>query len=312
MHIVALLPHTGKPRAIALARSLAPQLIDAGILVCTSPATSSALDLPQVRDDAQSFEQADAAIVMGGDGALLRAARLLYGLDVPILAVNLGHMGFLAAIEPDELDHAVQRLLDGDYRIEERMMIEATVMRAEACVSVHRALNDIVIARGTFARMISLKASVAESSLGTFVGDGLIVATPTGSTAYSLSAGGPIVHPAVDGMVVTPICPHTLGVRSVVVRGEDVIQIRASTRGHQDELLLSADGQAGTRLMAGDQVLVRRAAARTKLIRFDGCTFYDLLGIHLRNPQTWRDEHEGTTPGGHSEDYPRPSRGHSG
>lgn len=296
MHTIALLPHTGKTRAIALARSLVPNLIDAGVVVCTSSEAATVLALPEVRNDMQTLQKAEAAIVLGGDGALLMVSRLLYGLDIPILAVNLGRMGFLAAIEPDELDEAIHRLLTGDFSVEKRMMLEARVWRAGKCHSTHRALNDIVVARGTFARMISLEASVGKSTLGRFVGDGLIVATPTGSTAYSLSAGGPVMHPAVDGMVVTPICPHSLGARAVVVRGEDEIRITAKTLSHDDELLLSVDGQAGTRLMVGDHILVRRAEAVTKLIRFDGRSFYDVLRIHLRNPHVWGDEREDASP----------------
>jgi NAD+ kinase len=303
MRTIALLPHTGKPKAVDLARSLVPRLLDAGVVVCTSFEAAAVLPLPHVRCDVEALHSADAAIVLVGDGALLIVSRLLYGLDIPILAVNLGRMGFLAAIEPDELDEAVQRLLIGDFAVEERMMVEACVWRGGKCHSTHRGLNDIVIARGTFARMISLEASVGKSTLGRFVGDGLIVATPTGSTAYSLSAGGPVVHPAVDGMVVTPICPHSLGARAVVVRGEDEIRVRAETLGHDDELLLSVDGQAGTRLMVGDDILVRRAEAVTKLIHFNGRTFYDVLGIHLRNPHVWRDEREDTAPRGYPQDH---------
>ena len=296
MRTIALLPHIGKPKAVALARSLVPRLLEAGVAICTSPEGAQVLPSSQACHDTETLHSAEAAIVLGGDGALLMVSRLLYGLDIPILAVNLGRMGFLAAVEPDELDEAVGRLLAGDYSIEARMMFEARVWRDGRWHSAHPALNEVVIARGTFARMISLEASIDNSTLGHFIGDGLIVATPTGSTAYSLSAGGPVVHPAVNAMVVTPICPHSLGARSVEVRGDDEIRIRAETLGHDDELLLSVDGQPGTRLSVGDEILVRRARAVTKLIHFGERTFYDVLGIHLRNPHVWRHGREETAP----------------
>lgn len=284
MHKVAILPHTGKPQAITLARALLPRLEQAGVDVCTT--AEIAPHLTDMADNCSyDYATADAAIVLGGDGALLTAARLLYGTHIPILGVNLGRIGFLAEIEPFQLDEAVERLLMGKYTVDKRMMVESRVMRGVTCLGMQRALNDVVIARGTFARMLSLETSVAGSSIGTFVGDGIIVATPTGSTAYSLSAGGPIMHPGLNAMLVTPICPHTLGARTVVLQGDDTVSIKVTTHTEQDELLLSADGEPGAHLVSGDEVLVSRAAEPALFIRMRERTFYDVLGVHLRNPQ---------------------------
>ncbi len=283
MRSIALLAHTGKERAVALAAQLVVMLRQAAVEVRLDVKTAGALPDAGPGVPAECLATADAAIVLGGDGTLLNAAYLLAAAGVPILGVNLGHLGFLAEIEPAEIDQAIPRLLAGQYAVEERMMLDIVIRRAGRPEASFRALNDAVISRGTFARLVTLEARVASSLLGAYVGDGLILATPTGSTAYSLSAGGPIVHPGVDGIVITPICPHTLGARSVVTRGEDTIAVLVKSPLEPDELVLTVDGQPGMRLVAGDQVEVSRSSVRTRLIRLADRTFYDVLGRRLGN-----------------------------
>jgi NAD+ kinase len=285
MRTIALLPHTGKPQALELARRMIPELIQMGVQVSTTPDVYPALGLPDVSCSTAELLQADAAIVLGGDGALLTAARLLYGTGIPILGVNLGRIGFLSEIEPVQVPEALPRLIRGEYTVVERMMLEVQVLREGVCLPKQPALNDVVIARGTFARMLSLEATTQGSRIGAYVGDGIIVATPTGSTAYSLSAGGPIVHPEVNAILVTPICPHSLAARTVVLPESSVVRIRVTTPTDHDELMLTADGEHGERLSSGDEVLVGKAPYATRLIRMRDGSFYDVLSVHMLNSQ---------------------------
>src|SRR5690606_7605238 len=169
---------------------------------------------------AEEWRDLDAVVVLGGDGAVLRAARLLAPRRVPLLAVNVGHLGFLTEVEHSALEPALAKLLAGQFAVEQRMMVTATVMRAGRAVWQLTGLNDAVITRGTFARIIRSEVRVAGEILLDYSGDGIIVATPTGSTGYSLSAGGPIVHPHIESLLLTPICPHALATRSILARAD--------------------------------------------------------------------------------------------
>jgi NAD+ kinase len=281
---IALLANVAKERAVAIAGEIAGRMINAGALVVMDKATAAAAGRPDLVVADDMWASCHAAVVLGGDGTLLKAARIFSGPGVPILGVNLGHLGFLTEVEPNELEMAVGALLSGKYMVEERMMIEAMVVKESGGISGrYIALNDAVISRSTFARLVNLEACVDDSTLGTFVGDGLILATPTGSTAYSLSAGGPIVHPNLDAIIVTPICPHALGHRAILARGEDTVRVKVNSAVAQDELLLTVDGSPGASLSTGDTVVIKRAAERTRLIRLTGRSFYDVLGLRLYN-----------------------------
>jgi len=229
-------------------------------------------------------ERVDVLVVFGGDGTILRAARQAAPRGIPILGVNLGAFGFLAEVNDLEVGEALTRLLEGDYRLDERMMLRAQVLRGGRAVREFVALNDIVVTKSGYARLLRLRAEVNGDHLATHLADGLIVATPTGSTAYSLSAGGPIVHPAVDVIVLTPICAHTLIARAVVVSGSDVIPVPVHPMGAPPPPpILTVDGQEGFPLEADDEVRVERSPHRTRLIRLGGGGFYSLL----RNKLIW-------------------------
>ncbi|HHW10998.1 MAG TPA: NAD(+)/NADH kinase [Firmicutes bacterium] len=282
---IALLANVGKEKAVAIAGDIAGRMSRAGVTVVMDTATAAAAGRPELEVGEEMWAACHAAVVLGGDGTLLKAARLFAGPGVPLLGVNLGHLGFLTEVEPHELDMALTALLAGKYKIEERMMIEATVVKKSGTTGGrYLALNDAVISRSTFARLVTLEASVDDSTLGTFVGDGLILATPTGSTAYSLSAGGPIVHPGLEAIIVTPICPHALGHRAILARGDDTVRVKVNSAVAQDELLLTVDGSPGASLSTGDTVVIKRAAERTRLIRLTGRSFYDVLGLRLYYP----------------------------
>ena len=282
-----LVPHREKPRAVRLAVELAQQLRRMGMRACLDRVVAAEAERPDLAWMGDSWGGADLILALGGDGTLLHAARRAAPLGVPVLGVNLGRLGFLAEVEASELPSMLQRLAKGAYSVEERMMLEATVRDDDAPDPAREsllALNDVVLARSTFARMVRIEARASGSVIGMFAADGLIVATPTGSTAYSLSAGGPIVHPLLDCLVITPICPHSLAVRPVIVRPEETVEV--AVPGPAEDLVLTVDGQLHGSFAAGRQVLVvRRAGCRARLVRLSGRSPYEVLRQRLSHPE---------------------------
>ncbi|MDN5346921.1 MAG: kinase [Clostridia bacterium] len=224
--------------------------------------------------------ETDCLIALGGDGTLLRAARLVSDSGTPILGVNLGHLGFLTEIELGELYPALTELLAGNFSIEERMMLQSEVLREEKTLAGYRALNDVVITKGAFSRMLRLEVYVRGAYLDTYPADGLILSTPTGSTAYSLSAGGPLVAPELEVTILTPICPHTLYARPLVVPAGQEVRVHVHAQGA--EVMLTVDGQQGLHLQDGDVILVNRAHMPARLVRLKERSFYALVREKLR------------------------------
>ena len=271
---IGLLPHQGKAEAMAATVALIEILAKAGLEVRLDPVTASHLSRPELGMAADSFlDGLDLAISLGGDGAFLRAARYIYPNQTPVFGVNFGHLGFLAEVEARYLKQAVDRILAGDYRLEDRLMVSARRDRDGGHTII--GLNDAVIAKSGGSRMIALEIVLNGVLLTDYRADGLIVATPTGSTAYSLSAGGPILHPGVPALVLTPVCAHALHARPLVVGAED--HIAAKILAPHDEIMLLADGQDAIDLKQGDTVFFSRAEAVTRLARFRGLGFYDVL-----------------------------------
>jgi NAD+ kinase len=222
----------------------------------------------------------DLLITLGGDGTLLRGGRMVAGRETAILGINLGYLGFLTGAQEDEVESALEHIRAGSYLLDRRYTLEAQVIHADGAVGeTFVALNDIVLHKAGVARVVRLDLSVGDGDgldeIGSFSGDGVIVATPTGSTAYSLSAGGPIIAPSVDCLVVTPICPHTLAVRPLVLPATERIRIRSVDR--KEEMVLTVDGQVGRDLAGGDLVAVRKGEVRIALVRFPGQTFFSTL-----------------------------------
>jgi len=224
-----------------------------------------------------AVDGADFAVSIGGDGTMLGAVRIAAPAGVPVLGVNAGALGFLTEITPEELPISLPRLLDGEYTLESRMMLEASLYRGNALLGVMRALNDIVVRQGAKGRLITLHQLVAGHELGDMGADGVIVSTPTGSTAYSLAAGGPIVHPTVSVMVLVPINPHSLSFRPMVVPATDPVEILCVGNPHNDEMLVTADGQEPVIARSGDRVVVRPAPDPALLVKFGLSSFYDRL-----------------------------------
>ena len=220
---------------------------------------------------------ADVIVAMGGDGTILRAAALVQKRGTPILGVNLGRLGFLAGAEPAELEDGLDRLLAGDYTLDVRMALTAQVGERTAF-----ALNEVVIERGVAARMVRVKTWIDDLEVSAFFGNGLILATPTGSTGYSLSSGGPIVNPALDAMILTPISPHSLSLRPLVVPGSLSVVMSAavvspSVGVGRSEVVLSVDGRMVCELQPEARVLVQKSPEPVRLINLQGISFYDLL-----------------------------------
>jgi len=224
-----------------------------------------------------SLEGTELVAVLGGDGTFLRTARALGGSGVPALGVNLGRVGFLAKVESDGLEQALEQVAAGEYSVEDRFRIAARVVRGDAASpEEHACLNEVVVARGRRVRMIELEVEVSGSHLATYLADGVVVATPTGSTAYSFSAGGSILDPRLRNMIITPVAAYLSALHSVVA-GEDHV-VRITLREAPDGALVSIDGQMDLPLAAGDRVEVRALPEPLRLIEPTGSTpFYDLL-----------------------------------
>lgn len=206
-------------------------------------------------------------LTLGGDGTLLRGARMLQGRETPVLGVNLGRIGFLTTATRDQLEPALDALVTGSYTVERRLALAASILGEDGVArSQQLALNDVVVHKGGVARVIRMSVVIDGEEIGPYSADGIIVATPTGSTAYSLSAGGPILVPGVESMVITPICAHTLAVRPIVLPSRLSIVI-APIAPWADDLLVSYDGQVGTTLSSGDRVMVRKAPTGVHLVR---------------------------------------------
>jgi NAD+ kinase len=223
--------------------------------------------------------QVDLLIILGGDGTLLSMARAVGDLGVPLLGVNLGGLGFLTATTLDEMFPALEAYLAGHMAIEERMLLAARIVRNGQALGEYAALNDIVITKSAMSRIIDLSVSVEGRYATAYRADGLIISTPTGSTAYSLSAGGPILFPTMDAVVLTPICSHTLTNRPIVVPGTDRIEVTLLA---DQEVMATMDGQVGVGLREGDTVEIRKATARIRLVRFPQKDFFSVLRTKLK------------------------------
>ena len=218
----------------------------------------------------------DTLVSLGGDGTLLRAARFLNGSDAPVLGVNLGRLGYLTSCSAKEFQRALPRLAKGTYATELRMVLEAVTGPVGAQTGARlRALNDVVVHKGGFARVLRLRLFANSEEIGVLGADGIVISTPTGSTAYSMSAGGPIVEPTVESIVVTPIAAHTLAIRPLVLRPDVVITVQPEDA--PEEVLVTADGQVGARLGPGHALTLRRADRPVRIVRFAGTTFVGRL-----------------------------------
>lgn len=226
-------------------------------------------------EEEKLYELCDGLIVIGGDGTILGVAEAASMRDIPILGINLGRLGFLADIEPYEIEEALERLILKQYKIEERMMLRATIIGANGEKNVFHALNDVNVTRGSFSRLVEFEICVNEELSDIYPADGVIVATPTGSTAYNLSAGGPIVVPQASTYIVTPICPHTIYSKSVILC--DLDKVRIKTLEETKDMALSLDGKLKMYLTSQDEVHIERSPYVAKLIKISDRKFFEIL-----------------------------------
>jgi len=235
---------------------------------------------PEVQ--AEAFDRSeiyDLVVVLGGDGTLLSVARSLAD-SIPILGVNMGNLGFLTEVPRSELYPSIMKFLEGDYEVDERALLDVSLRRATGEEVSYRVLNDAVINKSALARIIELVVTVDGHRVATYRSDGLIISTPTGSTAYNLAAGGPILNPQLPVVVVTPICPHTLTLRPIVVPDSASVELRLETP--HEEVYLTLDGQEGTQIECGDTIRLRRSNDVVRLVKTSDRTFYDSLRDKLR------------------------------
>jgi NAD+ kinase len=244
------------------------------------------LGLPGGVEEAELYEQSDFVVSLGGDGTLLNAARSLYRHDVPVFGINLGTVGFLAEVEINDIDNAIMCLSKGNYSLVSRMVLSACVNRNGSCVFEGIALNDVVVSRGGLSRIIRLKVYVDDQFIDSFPGDGVIVSTPTGSTAYTLSAGGPIVQPDMQMMITTPICPHILYSRSFITSPDRTLRICINDD-YPDSAIITLDGQEGFGIVAGDTITIKCMDKGVRFLSIYQMNFYDVLRakIHGRGSE---------------------------
>ena len=277
---IGVAAHTGKPESHRRLLELLALLDAAKVTVLLEQEAATLV----ARSDGQALKEigktADLLIVLGGDGTILRAARELDDCGTPILGVNLGNLGFLTSVRVETLREAVQQVLRGDYQLSERQTLLACLWRGGKSFETHCALNDAVISRGAISRIVRLHLAIDGEMLTEYVCDGMIFATATGSTAYSLSAGGPILVPTARGLIITPICPHALSNRSVIAGENSVIRCRVASAAA--DLLLTLDGQVQLRMQVGDEIEVKQSLRTVQLVTLQGHSYFEVLREKLK------------------------------
>tara|TARA_B100000745_G_scaffold106375_1_gene68084 strand:- start:676 stop:1581 length:906 start_codon:yes stop_codon:yes gene_type:complete len=263
------------PSATDILGRLIPWLRKQNYHIFLDTGTAAIINETSSYEKREISQQADLLIVLGGDGTLLSIARAAHPHNIPILAVNLGSLGFLAEISIDELYPTLENILAGKFEIENRMLLNACIWRNGEKVEDHNVLNDVVINKGAVARVINLQVLVNGQYMTSYRADGLIIATPTGSTAYSLSAGGPIIHPSMHTLVLSPICPFTLTNRSILIPDQSIIQVKLAAE--YDDVRVTLDGQEGYDMRAGDILEIKKTKTSFQLIRGPNKNYYQIL-----------------------------------
>jgi NAD+ kinase len=262
MKKIGIVGKTGKPEPSEIIEELLPWLVQKGCEVFIDSETAVRMGKDGYpRSEIPSL--VDVIVVLGGDGTLISIARMAASKEVPILGVNIGGLGFLAAVQREDLRDAMGKVLTGNCPIEERMMLSACVSRHSECIAEYVVMNDVVVNKGALARIFDLETYVNHTYIATFKADGLIVSTPTGSTAYALSAGGPILYPTLNSIILAPICPHTLTNRPIVLPDDDVIEI--FLKSESEDVFLTLDGQVGFSLKMNDIIEIKKSPFKTRL-----------------------------------------------
>lgn len=275
-----ILPNTLKDTKLELTSEITKWLIAKGLEVYVDEAIGRESTIEQYKcNKYEALKKVDCAIVLGGDGTIINAARDFADYDVPILGVNLGNLGFLAEVEAKDAITTLEKIAEGKCFIENRMMLHTQLVSPNATKDVGLALNDIVASRNSISRMVGYSIYVNGDLVNNYFADGIIVSTPTGSTAYNLSAGGPILAPSNEMIVITPICPHTLTARSIVLSGEDKVEItfKNNRKSWDDNLMITIDGQEAFDITNNTTLYINKSAIKTKLVKIENNDFYYLL-----------------------------------
>jgi NAD+ kinase len=262
MKKIGIIGKTGKLETLDILKELVPWLKSRGHEVYVDIENATVMNI-EGTPRSQISSLIDMIIVLGGDGTMIGVARLVAEKGIPILGVNIGGLGFLTAVSRDELYEVLDRVLVDDCHVEERIMLNACVLRHSECIAEYVVMNDVVVNKGALARIVDLETYVNNTYISTFKADGLIVSTPTGSTAYALSAGGPILYPTINSIVLAPICPHTLTNRPIVL--PDDVKIEIMLRSRNEDVFLTLDGQMGFSLRQNDIIEVKKSQYRAKL-----------------------------------------------
>lgn len=277
MITIGVITNRQKDLYLKYTRILIEHIRDKSAKLCISADFAKELgENSTIPDEEGVINNSDVVICLGGDGTFLKVARMAFTTGVPILGINLGSLGFLTEIEKNDIENAVTRIVQGEYEIEERMMLEAVISNEGKVIANDIALNDIVVSRGALSRILHVKTYINNAFVDSFPGDGLIVSSPTGSTAYSLSCGGPIVEPDLDLMIVTPICPHILYSRSFITTGDRVVKaVIDESYGH--EAMVTFDGQTGYAIHGGNCIEIKKAKSTVKLVKIGDRNFFNVL-----------------------------------
>jgi NAD+ kinase len=281
---VVLRPH--HPEALETIYRLVEWLCARGIMVVCTPD----VDRTQIESETgcqieilemdQLAGSVDLIVVLGGDGTMIGTARMIGDHSVPVLGINYGHLGYLAEFRVDEMFPALESILEENYRIDHRVMLAVELFRGQERLLHSRVLNDVVINKAARARIINIEAYLNRKFVNSFRADGLIVSTPTGSTAYNLSAGGPVIYPSMNAVVMTPICPFTLSNRPIVVPDDALIELSLKTP--NEEVALTLDGQVGVPIMVGDRMLIRKSGTTFNIVQATNRNYFDVLRDKLR------------------------------
>ncbi len=282
---IGIVPNIEKDTNFELTNDIAKWLSERDIEVFLDDNISKILGRPEFgMDEAEIYSKSDVIIVLGGDGTLLKVARQSAPYNVPLFGINLGFLGFLTEVETSDMYPALETLISGDYEIEKRLMLLATVEEDGVELERSVALNDVGVTKGPFSRIISLGIYINDDFVDLYSADGVIISSPTGSTAYSLSAGGPIVSPDLEVLIITPICPHVLHSRPIVVSNKDIVKIEVCL--NNTEVMLTLDGQQGYKVKSGDIVTVRQSQYFTNLIKLKDRSFFQVL--RQKMSERWR------------------------
>lgn len=291
MKIISIITNLDRDLDLRYTKELAEYILMLGGKVRIDRETAAEIGIGEPCDDDRLLDCSDMVVCLGGDGTFLKAARKIHTKNIPILGINLGNLGFLTEVDRNEIKDAAERIFKNEYKIEERMMLEVEINSAGKPLIRDYALNDAVISRGAISRILHVKTYINDVFVDLFPADGLIVSSPTGSTAYTLSAGGPIVEPDTDVMIITPICPHILYSRSFITKADSTVKAVVD-ESFIHNAMVTVDGQEGYEIKGGDSMKVRKSEYTIKLVRINSRNFFNILRakIYYRGENLRKDE----------------------